>query len=262
MFESESLTLMNGDGPSQAQRILRKSTLHLGFNLFGFLVNHIPRVLPHLPFHRNIEFVALAMHQDAIIINRLHLTNAPIIILMSRRSVVAHKHHLRTFLQHQVLARGITILWERAPYLGCKAKCGFFYGRQLLLIIMIGHSIVRRQPNIARFLRRNKVGLIACVQCRKIICCSLAITHMIQNAQEGFVLLPINLLQLNRHIRNLCQSMAIEEVGRGVMSIQQHGVFVGHHGRELLQVAYHQQLHATKRLQRISKPSQHGINGI
>ena len=56
--------------------------------------------------------------------------------------------------------------------------------------------------------------------------------------------------------------MAIEKVGRSVMSIQQHGVLVGHHGRELLQVAYHQQLHTSKRLQRISKPSQHGINGI
>ena len=262
MFESEPLTLMNSNRPSQAQRILRKSTLHLGFNLLGFLVNYIPRVLPHLPFHRNIKFVALTMHQDAIIINRLHLTYAPIIILMSRRSVVAHKHHLRAFLQHQVLARGITILWERASYLGCKAKCGFFYGRQLLLIIMIGHGIVRRQPNIARVLRRNKVGLITCVQCRKIICCDRSITHMIQNSQEGFVLLSINFLQLNCHIRNLCQSMAIEEVGRGVISIQQHGVFVGHHGRKLLQVAYHQQLHPTKRLQRISKPSQHGINGI
>ena len=64
------------------------------------------------------------------------------------------------------------------------------------------------------------------------------------------------------HIVNLRQCLRTEEVGRVVIRAEHPFVFGRHHGRQLLQVADHQQLHATEGLVAVTETTQYTVDGI
>ena len=90
----------------------------------------------------------------------------------------------------------------------------------------------------------------------------MSIADLIQNADERRVLLPIDMFQLDGHVVNLLQCPRAEKIRRVVVGFQHPLVFSRHHGGQLCQVAYHEQLYAAKWLVVVAETSQHGVNGI
>ena len=70
------------------------------------------------------------------------------------------------------------------------------------------------------------------------------------------------MLQLDGDIVYLLQSFRTKEIRRIVVGLQHPFVFGRDHGRQLCQVANHQQLHAAKGLVMFAETSQNGIDGI
>ena len=90
----------------------------------------------------------------------------------------------------------------------------------------------------------------------------MSLSHTIQYAHKGIILLTINLIQLNRHIVNIRQRLTTKKI-RSRISIAQHRlIFRSNHRSKLRQVANHQQLHTAKRLTPIAEVAQHGIHSV
>ena len=68
------------------------------------------------------------------------------------------------------------------------------------------------------------------------------------------------MLQLDGHMPGLLQGVAAEEVGRAVILAQESPLAFLHHGGELAEVAYHEQLHTAERAVAVFVEAQHGIN--
>ena len=60
----------------------------------------------------------------------------------------------------------------------------------------------------------------------------------------------------------LLQRLAGEEIGCVVILAQHPLLMVGHHGSQLMQIAYHEQLHASKGQIMLAVSPEHGIDGI
>ena len=70
------------------------------------------------------------------------------------------------------------------------------------------------------------------------------------------------MFQLDGDIVNLLEGLRRKEIGGAVIRFQDTFVLGGDNGRELGQVANHQQLHATKGLVVFTETPEHGIDGI
>ena len=101
VLEGKALTLVDGNRPSQAQRILSELSLYRLLYLLGLLIDRIFRIHPlHLlqlkllirilAAHDNLISFLIGFHTD-------HLTNHTIIEAVLR--VVLDKHHLCSGLQ-------------------------------------------------------------------------------------------------------------------------------------------------------------------
>ena len=85
---------------------------------------------------------------------------------------------------------------------------------------------------------------------------------MVEQADESFILLAVDVAQFNGHIVGHGQRFGAKEVGSSVIIGQQTFVFGRHHGRQLLQVANHEQLHATKRPVMVAIAAQHRVDSV
>ena len=261
-FEGQSLTLMDGDGPRQPQGQLRELPQHLGLNLARHVVQRVAGILPLQRFHLDGLAVALAIHLQPVVLGQRHVSDAPVIVAVFPRGVVLHEHHLCALLQHQRLRRGVRIVRKR-PFnprpIGIGTRGEFL---QLRLVIVVRHLVVRGQPDVALLGLGSEGRLTASVQQRHILLGGLTLANVVQQRQKRVVLLPVHLLQLDGHIVNLRQRLRTEEVRRVVIRCQHALVLGGHHRRQLLQVANHQQLYPAKGLIAVAEPAQHAVDGV
>ena len=107
-----------------------------------------------------------------------------------------------------------------------------------------------------------EIQLITLVQRLEVLVCYVAISEVIQNVYERFVLLSEHFRQFNRNILYALQCFRVEEIRRVVVSVQQFFLFGLHHGGKLLQVANHQELHSAKRLVVFAEATEHRIDGV
>ena len=90
----------------------------------------------------------------------------------------------------------------------------------------------------------------------------MSLANLVQQRDERLVLLAIDVRELDSHVVNLLQRLRAEEIWCVVVGFQ-HALILGRdNGRELCQVANHQQLHAAKGLSVFTKTAQHGIDGV
>ena len=90
----------------------------------------------------------------------------------------------------------------------------------------------------------------------------MAVAHVVEYVYELRVLLAVDLRQLDGDIVYLPQRLAAEEVRRVVVLAQYALLLCRHHWRELLQVADHEQLHASEGLRGVAETAKHGVDGI
>ena len=76
------------------------------------------------------------------------------------------------------------------------------------------------------------------------------------------IALTENLGEFDTNKTGLHQGIAAKKIRRLVVISKQSPFIVFHHGRQLTQIANHQQLNSAKRLFRPPEPAQCGINSI
>ena len=176
--------------------------------------------------------------------------------------VILYKHHLRALLQGQHLARRIGVFWEVAFYLRLECIAVARQFLQFVLVVTVRQIVMGGQADIALTLFGNESRLASLVQDSNVVGRGLRLTDMIQHIEEGSIFLTKHLAQQDRHIFYLLERLRAKEIRRVIIGFQQRLILWGHHRRQLLQIANHQQLHAAEGLIMITIPSQYGVDGI
>ena len=176
--------------------------------------------------------------------------------------VVLDEHHLCAFLQGEAVVCGIGHLGEVAlrlgiVYISFAAELGEF-----LLIDALGWGVVGGETDIAVSLAGLEAGDVAAIQLGEGLLGGLVAAYLVEQLQEMGVLLAIHLLQLHGEIARSLQRLAGEEV-RGVVVLLQQLLFRARgNWSQLVEVAYHEELHATERLCRLAVTAQGIVHGI
>ena len=118
------------------------------------------------------------------------------------------------------------------------------------------------QTDITLFFAGLKIGKTTTVQRFQHLRIAMVFTNTVQQIQKDSVILPVYGLKLDSAIFRLLQSQAGEEIRSIVILLQHLPLLLLHYGSQLLQIADHQQLHATKRLLVIAVTAKHLIHRI
>ena len=122
---------------------------------------------------------------------------------------------------------------------------------------------MRSQTDIIAVFGWFEVRNISLVQSLQRSIRSLVLAYLIQERDKTFILLAIYLFEFYCKITRLFQGIAAEEIWRIVILTQQL-LFLGcNHWSQLMQVAYHQELHTTERqIMPLAILAQYGVYGI
>ena len=202
------------------------------------------------------------MYDDIFLIYALHSAYTTIIILPKRRRIILHKHHLCTLFKGQHLVRGIAIFWKNALDFSLEVERRRLKLRQLAVIIMVSHSVMCRQTNVTFFIIGVEIRMKSSVQLLHIFSRRTPYSHMIQEVKKANILLSINVFEFYSDVRNLRKCMTSEEIRGRIIRFQHNSIFLGYYRSKLLKVAHHEQLNATKGLQRVLEATQHRVNRI
>ena len=91
---------------------------------------------------------------------------------------------------------------------------------------------------------------------------SAVVADGVEEPQEFGVFLPVYMVKGDDAVLQFAQDVARKEIRRLVHIAQHCHLVVLYHGRELLQVAYHQQLDAAERPRRVAVAAQNGVDGV
>ena len=109
---------------------------------------------------------------------------------------------------------------------------------------LVGLVVVGREGNVTLVVRRVKRRLVTAVEYPKRFGIQVVFAHVVHQVDELRVGLTEDVGQLDGGVVGLLQRLAAKEVGCLVaVLLQQRPLLVRGHGCQLLQVAYHQQLH-------------------
>ena len=103
------------------------------------------------------------------------------------------------------------------------------------------------QADEVTVLRRFEIRDKTLVQCLQGSIRSPVLPDLIEQGDKLLVLLAVNLLELYGKIAHLLQCIAAEEEGSIVMLFQKLLFLRRNHWCQLLQIAYHQELHTAER---------------
>ncbi len=90
-------------------------------------------------------------------------------------------------------------------------------------------------------------GVYSLVKQLEIFLCKSVFPDMVQQGHEAQILLTVDFSEFDCHIRDLCQCTASEKIWGVIIGAQQCLVLRGDNRSQLLQVAYHEQLHPAER---------------
>ena len=262
LVECQALTLMNGDGPCQLQGVLPEGALYLLGDFFRLFIQGITGIGPFFRLHNQSDTALQATHLNARRGYQSHLAHRAIHIPMLSAHVILDEHHLRALFQLQHFIRRIQILGKLAFHRSRKSKRATWQMLQLIVIDTLGLIVMGDQTDIALFARRIEARDIPLVQRSQYGSIAPVLTDSVQHLQEAVIPLAIDGGQLDGIVLRLTQSMTGEEVRRVIILGKHLPLLVPHHGRQLLQVAYHQKLNPAKRLPAIPITPQHGIHRI
>ena len=90
----------------------------------------------------------------------------------------------------------------------------------------------------------------------------LVVAHLIEQVDEGRVRLSVNVFELNGNRIRVLKCLTTKEIHRLVMVAQEVPLLVFDNGRQLVQVADHQQLQSSEGLPAVAITAQNIVNGI
>ena len=262
MTEGESLALVYSYCPCQAHGKLLKTSLHLLVYLHRLLVERVSGIVPMFALHPDFAVEVLTMHNEALLVDTDNLANHTIEVAPLARVVVLDEHHLRTLFQGQRLLCWVVVLGKVARYLCPIGKGGRIQFVQFSVVDALCQHIVCGEADVTRRGRRCEIRYVALVQLLKRGGICPVGTNVVEQGKEVLVRLSVCLFQFHGGIVRLAQCPAAEEERR-VVVLREHVPLLGfHHRCQLLQVAYHQQLHSAERQMGLTETPQYGIYGI
>ena len=202
------------------------------------------------------------MYDNVFLIYALHSPYTTIIILPKRRRIILHKHHLCTLFKGQHLVRGIAIFWKNALDFSLEVERRRLKLRQLAVIIMVSHGVMSCQSDITLVCIRTEIRMKSSVQLLHIFSRRTPYSYMIQKVKKAYILLSINVFEFYSDVRNLRKCMTSKEIRGRIMRLQHAGILLSYYRSELLEVAHHEQLNATKGFHRVLEATQHRVNRI
>ena len=202
------------------------------------------------------------MYDNVFLIYALHSPYTTIIILSKRRRIILHKHHLCTFLECQHLVRGIAIFRENAIDFSLEVERRRLKLRQLTVIIMVSHGVMSCQSDIALVCIRMEIRMKPSVQLLHIFSRRTPFSHMVQEMKKANILLSVNVFEFYGDVGYLRKCMTSKEIRGRIMRLQHAGILLSYYRSELLEVAHHEQLNATKGLHGVLEATQHRVNRI
>ena len=242
-----------------------EGALHVGNNLAGLRVQRIACILPFQRLYLDGLFVAFAEYQDLLLVEVGDMSNASIIIAVTACGVVLDKHHLGTDLQHQRLCRGVAVFWESPVDDSLIPEDLARKPLQFRVVVVVGHLVVGGQADVRRPVPLRLAGEWRddpAVELGQCLCRGMPLTDVVEDGQERIVLLTVDLFELDGDVVCLAESLRAEEIGRVVIRLQQPLVFGSDDGRQLCQVANHQQLHAAKGTVVVAILAQHVVDSV
>ncbi len=260
--KGEALAFVNGDGPGQLQRILTENAGYRFLNFFCSFVQYVFKIAPFGRLHVNGLLLAGTLHDNHVFPDLVYGTDFPVEIPLFAGDVVFGKHDLRAFFKGQGLLRRVHVVGKISLNDG---REGLFPARKFLqfpLVDLLGLVIMRGEGDVALAGRRTEAGQAAAVELLQKFTGQLVVADGVEDVDKGLVPLAVDVLQGHAHILGFLQGLAAEEKRGLVMILQQLPLFVLHHGGQLLQVADHEQLHASECPVAVFVPAQHFVNGI
>ena len=121
---------------------------------------------------------------------------------------------------------------------------------------------MRCQRNVGIFHVRLEAGYVAAVELFEHPGVDLVVSNLVEQVNEPAVRLPEDMLQFDSHHIGSLEGETAEEVRRFVVRSQKFPVFRLDHRRQLVQIADHEQLHATESVRVVTVAAKHVVNGI
>ena len=215
LVESQTLALVDGDGPSRLERNLSERANEYLLDFAGLVVGLIFHVEPFLFIHFNDLFfvvVALAFHYDLAIGNLHHTTYLAVVVAFIGRRVVLTEHHLCAYLQCQLRIGRIGALGKLALH-RCRESLGV--GLELIhvhLVDLLCLIVVGSQCYVTLAVLWLEVGNVAAVQDVERLLVDGVVAHLVEHRDESLVLLAEHLGEFDGGERRFVPSPAAEEI--------------------------------------------------
>ena len=109
-FEGKSLAFVDGDGPCQSERKLRKGANYVGGDFFGSRVDGVANILPLSGRNHQRIAVGLPFHKDdpVLLIDANDPANFAVVKQFLPRRIIFNEHHLRPHFQRQLGIGGVS----------------------------------------------------------------------------------------------------------------------------------------------------------
>src|SRR5262245_48992910 len=121
---------------------------------------------------------------------------------------------------------------------------------------------MRGQRDVGVFNIRLEAGYVTTVESFEHLVIDLVVSDLIEQVDEAAIRLTEDMLQFDSHHIRLLKGETTEEVWRYVVRPQKFPVFRLDDRRQLVEVADHEQLHATESARVVTEAPKHVVNGI
>ena len=261
-LEGEALALVHGDGPGGTEGILREGAVDHFFDLIGALVEDVAGVVPRFARHVDEYAAFVGADGDFIAVETHHLAEHAVEIVVVARHAVANEHDLRAAFEHEPIGRGVRRFGELVFDFGVVGESGGGERSHFGPVDGIGLVVVRDETHVGFAFGRTEMGHVARIELGEHGGVEAVAAHGVEEPQERVVRLSIDGLQFDGDEGRLAQGVAGKEVLGVVVARQQFAIFVLDYGRELLQIADEQQLHAAERTCGVAVATQGGVDTV
>ena len=260
--EGQPLALVDRDGPGGLQRVLPEDAVYLFAYLLAVLVEFVARVGPFLLLEPDGLAIVSAADFDSVVGQLRDLSEHAVEVAVPAGGVVLHEHDLRSLLEGQFHVGGERRFGELAFGFGDEGEGISRQFSEFLVVDLPGLPVVGHEADEAVAGMRPESGYVSAVQRLKRRVVAAVVAYAVEQVEEAGVALAVDGFQLDGAVFALPERTAGEEVRGVVIFFEQLPFVVLDYGRELLQIAYHQHLHASERPVAPAVAAQHIVHRI
>jgi hypothetical protein len=260
LVQSQSLALVDGDGPGESQRVLAEGAEDLSLDLAGILLEPVADVLPDFLMQRVVRSGVAERDRD------LGSTDLPhggefAVVVGASLDVVADEHDLCADFDLEHSIAGIERLRELTGDLGRKGMRAVGERREFRCVDAVGLMVVGGQQDKAWLLRRE-VRIVTLPKQPLIVRIEPAMPDVLEEREKARIALTIDSLQLDARRIQLRPHESVEEVGTSIVVPQDSPFRLPRHRRQLMDVADEDHLYIAERLRDSSHFAQREVDRI